>query len=308
MDPNILFLHVFCIFFYNSQLPSNLIKGERKLGDSIFSAYPVLVCLHIGFFVVFSGTILFCIQANFKSFRGRIQKGGKPDLQENIHLGSFTERRRPLGKNLQITLNKRTILLVISIAFITFLTASLPANALITKEFLVNIDYADSINPFGVSAGDTFIGSTTYDETLLTGYIPGWYAYETLSPLDSDDNFAGLIGLSIPLGNVTFDEMDDREYPYFPSVFFSLSDPNIGEPIGIDLVVDIGDLDGFEGLYYTAYMDSFRVDIMDGGTIIDSVVEGSFDFATPVPEPGTLLLFGIGLIGIEVFRRKKFLW
>ena len=71
--------------------------------------------------------------------------------------------------------------------------------------------------------------------------------------------------------------------------------------IGSDTLNTIGVYDGmFSGLYYE--LPDFSLEGYDIVATLDITVEGT----TPVPEPSTMLLLSLGLVGLAGINRKKF--
>lgn len=177
----------------------------------------------------------------------------------------------------------------ISITFAALLFIGvLPAQALpVSTNFGGFINF-DNSNPFGASFGDSITGFASYDDAGLTNAAFETHALDTL-------NLSSL-GFNFPLFNA-------------PSLIGTFSSNNL---IGVqlnDIVFDPG---------LTAH--NF---LMTGGPSFDifgsigPVLGGCLDFGTgvcndpnggpvtDVPEPGTLTLFALGLVGIWAGARQQ---
>ncbi|QSP95829.1 PEP-CTERM sorting domain-containing protein [Marinobacter salinisoli] len=161
---------------------------------------------------------------------------------------------------------------------------------LMQVNFFGTVDSADQNNTFGLNAGDTVTGSTTYDGMLLTGIGDEFIG------LGTDANgFGG--SLTMNIGTTTFVESDDID-------FFS----GFGFP---ELQFLNGMLVGFEFLVHNkpAVGDEFDTLGTEWNTfsLNDTRVAGTWtNFSDPfaVLEPGTLSLLGIGCLGLLARRRK----
>ena len=147
---------------------------------------------------------------------------------------------------------------------------------------------------FGLSlvgaAGDRFDGET----------VSGTIEFDTdLTPavgsvdLDSSD-----FELTVSRGGQTFTNSNDINFPQFPGL--TVTDQ---VPVFLDflLVQDVNSVDfGIPGLLtFTAFTDL----VLDSP--LTSEVSGTFDTlsVTPVPEPGTVLLYALGATGTAMARR-----
>lgn len=150
--------------------------------------------------------------------------------------------------------------------------------ATITKTFFGTIDN-------GYLSGATGTGSFTYDDALLIGT-----GMESLTPTDG-------IAVSFTFDSQIFSTTHDVDYPDFPMIDFVDS-----VEVGLNYLL----VDGENGV---AFNDPFISEISMYS--LTSFMGQSYDFEidlnlTTVPEPTTMLLFSIGLIGlVGISRRKK---
>ncbi len=146
-------------------------------------------------------------------------------------------------------------------------------------------------------------GSFTYDETLITGI-----RVEEIFAIDGN----GTLTVNFTIFGQTFTELNDIDSPFRPSL--GLED---GEVVFLDFIVDeelgpvLTDIDEPGVLGFDLFALNFAVvggDFDFEGDVF--VLEGEIPDAggtevSSVPEPGALALFGIGLLGLGLTRRRR---
>ncbi len=143
-------------------------------------------------------------------------------------------------------------------------------------------------------------GSFTYDETLITGI-----RVEEIFAIDGN----GALTVNFTIFGQTFTELNDIDSPFRPSL--GLED---GEVVFLDFIVDeelgpvLTDIDEPGVLAFDLFELFSGGDFDFEGDVF--VLEGEIPDAggtavTDVPEPGALALFGIGLLGLGLTRRRR---
>jgi hypothetical protein len=143
-------------------------------------------------------------------------------------------------------------------------------------------------------------GSFTYDESLISGI-----GAEEIFAIDGID----ALTVDFTIFGQTFTEANDIDSPFTPILGF-----DNGNIVFLDFIVDeelgpvLTDIDE-PGVLGFDIFDIFAV--VGGGFEGDVIVfEGELPGAggtgvTDVPEPGALALFGIGLLGLGLTRRRR---
>lgn len=189
---------------------------------------------------------------------------------------------------------KKTTIIVAFVLGISITFSQGVSATLITRGFTgtVTTAYGPGPNIWALLVADTFTGSVTYDDTLLTGNGPEVVSLGSGSLTGS--------GLSFVLGTHSYTEKDDSGYS-------TTDDP--------ELTILDGVLMGFNFIYRDIRKDpdyilvylSIGVWSADDDPA-ESGLGGTFSFDRPdvVPEPSTIALMSIGIVGLlGVAARKK---
>ncbi len=185
---------------------------------------------------------------------------------------------------------KKYITTVFITLFLVFFAGAAHA-ALVTESFTGEITFADSSNPFGVTAGDAITWEATYDLAYLDTM------FSTLNIGESTD-----MNLSVTLGSRTFVETEDMFYGpgIFGSPLLTFDTENNINGISI-LVDDMANLYRFKNTSDYTGFNIYAIDGFNDGTLL---VSGNFNFE-PVPVPAAAWLLGSGLLGMLGLRRRS---
>ena len=177
---------------------------------------------------------------------------------------------------------------VAALGLVMALSAPSAQAALINFSLDGEILTVEDCNLFGLSVGDVVTVHGTFDDAAFTGSGSESIKFANNDPTNVFDLW---------FGNFLIDNTMDINFldDTFPLLVFQDGVLQIFDYV---LVLGINgapfDL-GFGGLNFSAFLDN-------------STITGVWDaesFTTSVPEPGTFALFGIGLVGIGLVRRRR---
>ena len=168
----------------------------------------------------------------------------------------------------------------------------MPVNLLIEG----TINSARNTNPYNLSVGDSVFASASFDNNLITSAGSSEIGFGT-----NGNAFGGSLNLMI--GSRNFNEQDDIDYfGFFPTLTF-----DNGLFSCIEFVSEFGR--NSRRLFESFGLDFDRINQNNGRVQIT----GSWDISTlsitptaSVPEPTTMMLLGLGIMGLVGSKRRMF--
>jgi len=186
----------------------------------------------------------------------------------------------------------RIMLLLILYSFVSAANA-IPVNLSIQG----TVDSTLGMNPFGLSVGDNVFANATFDDGLIAPIGNSTVEFGT------DGNAFGSI-LTFTIGSITYNEFNDVDYigDTLPGLAFrdgSFNDFDFVADAGVNGA--IADFDA-GGLAFSGF--NAGIQNLFGTWDIDTL---SITPVAPVPEPSSMVLLGLGVIGLFGAKRKKYL-
>jgi len=185
-----------------------------------------------------------------------------------------------------------------------------------TIDIIFNGTAIFSIYP-GVNLTYGEFGRPIYVQTLITPTftidIDGFNGfYEFGAPATLSQQFTST-GQGVPIIDIVYDYSFTFNYHELAQQFIGPNDVSGGMAPPILITGDLTDFIDSETLvdnllftYELSFLEALKVSTTATTVTVDSSlsVDTTYTYTTPVPEPSTLLLFGTGLVGIGIFRRK----
>jgi len=142
-----------------------------------------------------------------------------------------------------------------------------------------------SITPFILSAGESII--FTYGR-----FYTDDFGFDNTDLNDNNDSFKANLGISPP--NATQSSIGQPDATRFLWLFDEVIIDFVNDPINVEY--------GAGGHYSLTFLDAF---LWGNGYLNLNALLCNKSEAEPVPEPGTMMLLGTGLLGLAVYSKRR---
>lgn len=167
-----------------------------------------------------------------------------------------------------------------------------------TSQATILVTFDALVNDGGLYDGTTGNGFFEYEDTMLSGS-----GFESLGPIGGTFVPQGLLDFSFTILGQTFGMSDDSGYMDLPIVDFFDGIPDYIDFLVEDNINQLGVIAiGLANAYpaITPANDLVSLSEVSGEYLVDAYI----DTAAGVPEPDTIALLSLGLIGLGFIRRK----